>query len=247
MSQISDIPMSRKRGRGPEYLSTRKRRRAGGYSKYQSRFRPRPYPTVGYSRSVVPDRTMVKMKYSTLANIAAGAGQYALAIFRGNSIFDPDFGVGGHQPLGHDQWANFYEYYRVLSSSIRVDFSSQDTGDSLLCAIVPTEESVVIDAGNPDTYSESTYAKTKLLNVRGGSDSVTLVSYISTEKALGVHRVDSGFDEAAAFGSNPSAGAAWFWHVYVGTRSGAGSPNCDIAVTITYFVEIMKRKQLTAS
>jgi len=180
-------------------------------------------------------------------NLSSGALNYALQVFRGNSIFDPDLTGVGHQPLGHDQWANFYEYYRVLGSSIVVDFATQDTADSVLCVIVPSEESTVLDSGNGDTYGESNYAKTKLLNFRGGYDAVTLGSYISTEKALGVHRVDSGFDEAAAFGANPSAGAAWFWHVYVGTRSGAGPPSCDVSVKITYIVECMKRKQLTQS
>lgn len=244
MSQMADISMSRKRPRADTIAVSRKRKRYG-YSKYQMRYNPRP-SSISSMKNVVPDRAIVRMVYGGIYNLALGING-GVQVFRGNSIHDPDFTGVGHQPLGHDQWANFYEYYRVLSSYIVVDFVSQDTADAILCAVVPSEESTIIDSGNPDTYIESTYSKHKYLSNRGGNDSCRIVSSISTERALGVHRVDSGFDEAAAFGGNPTAAASWYWHVYVGTRTGAATPNADITVKIVYMVECMKRKQLTAS
>jgi len=72
-----------------------------------------------------------------------------------------------------------------------------------------------------------------------------LMSYKTTAQMLGIRRLDSGFDEAALFGNNPSAASAWFWHVYVATR--INQPNVEIHTTLTYTVELLKRKQLTAS
>jgi len=34
--------------------------------------------------------------------------------YRLNSIFDPQYSVGGHQPAFHDQWALLYQRYRVV-------------------------------------------------------------------------------------------------------------------------------------
>lgn len=201
--------------------------------------------TVAYSGVTAPDRTIVKMKYSQFNQLTAAVNPFAVQIYRGNSIFDPDQTGIGHQALGHDQWANLYEAYRVLSSSIIVYFTSQDSVDSQLVVICPSEESSTIDSGNPDTYCETPYSKHSYISVRGGQDKATLMSSMTTAQMLGIRRLDSGFDEAALFGNNPSAGASWFWHVYVATRT--NQPNAEIHTTITYTVELLKRKQLTAS
>lgn len=199
---------------------------------------------VAYSGLTAPDRTIVKMTYAQFNQLTSGVS-FASQIYRGNSIFDPDLTGVGHQALAHDQWATLYEFYRVLSSSIEVYATSQDTVDPCLVVVVPSEESTVIDAGNPDTYVESPYSKHAYLSVRGGTDHCRIYSWMNTARILGVRKFDSGFDEAAAFGANPTTGAQWFWHVLVATR--VNQPNVEIHVKITYTVEMLKRKQLTAS
>jgi len=39
-----------------------------------------------------------------------------------NSIYDCDLTGGGHQPLGRDTWASIYNYYKVLKTTIKVEF-----------------------------------------------------------------------------------------------------------------------------
>lgn len=185
------------------------------------------------------------MTYSTFLSLSSGSLTYANYIFRGNSIFDPDQTGVGHQALAHDQWATLYEYYRVLSSGIEVQACNTDTGEPVLIAVLPTEESTVIDSGNPDTYTESPYCKYKYMNIRGGIDTTKISHWMNTARILGVRKFDSGFDEAAPFGSNPSTGAQWFWHVLAAVRTGL--PSIEVHVKITYTVEMLKRKQLTAS
>lgn len=200
---------------------------------------------VAYSGMTAPDRTIVKMTYSTFINMSSGVASFVNQIFRGNSIFDPDLSGVGHQALSHDQWATLYEYYRVLSSSIEVNFTSTDDQHPVLCVVLPTEEGTVIDTGNPDTYTESPYAKHKQLGLVAANSSCVIKHWMNTARILGVRRFDSGFDEAAAFGANPTSGAQWFWHIYTAVRT--GTPSCEAHVKITYTVEMLKRKQLTAS
>lgn len=69
-------------------------------------------------RLVLPDRALVGMAYHTEFNIVSDTVLGTTTqwyTFRLNSIFDPDLTSTGHQPVGHDQMALFYNYYRVLS------------------------------------------------------------------------------------------------------------------------------------
>lgn len=242
--------MKRSRARSLSYRPYKRRKYAG--SSNIVRYIPRSVRTKSRATTAVvgdnvPDRTMVKMVYAQFYSLSPGSGNFAVQIMRGNSIHDPDLTGVGHQPYGHDQWANFYEYYRVVSSKIEVNAVSNDTSEPCLMVLCPSEDNVAIDSGNPDTYAETPYAKVKYLGIKGGTDTCQMFHYMPTQKALGVHTILSGFDEAAPFGSNPSTQAGWFWHVYVATRSGLGTPNVEIQVRVTYYTELLKRKQLGGS
>lgn len=57
-----------------------------------------------------------------------------------NSIFDPDFTGGGHQPYGRDQLAGLYARYRVLSCSYAIQAWSSD-GHAICVSALPANES----------------------------------------------------------------------------------------------------------
>jgi len=72
-----------------------------------------------YMFDPMPGKLQVVMRYSTTVNLSNTlAGTTENYLFRTNSIFDPDFTGIGHQPLGHDQWAAFYNRYKVVRSNI---------------------------------------------------------------------------------------------------------------------------------
>lgn len=77
---------------------------------------PRPMPGL-------PKETIVEMTYVKGGSLDSTSGVIARQLFRANSIFDPDATGTGHQPLGHDQWAQLYTNYVVLSSDITVEFT----------------------------------------------------------------------------------------------------------------------------
>lgn len=48
-------------------------------------------------------------------DIHCDGNSYDNQVWRSNSIFDPDYLIGGHQPLFRDMWASMYDYYAVLA------------------------------------------------------------------------------------------------------------------------------------
>ena len=53
--------------------------------------------------------------------------------FRANGMYDPEVAIGGHQPLGFDQWSAFYNHWIVYSSTIEATF--RDNAEANLCQV----------------------------------------------------------------------------------------------------------------
>lgn len=79
------------------------------------RVAPVPRPLIGF-----PKDKIIEMRYCSFKTLTATSGVRAEQAVRANDIYDPDATGGGHQALGHDQWAQFYKSYIVLSSRIAV-------------------------------------------------------------------------------------------------------------------------------
>lgn len=69
-----------------------------------------------------PLKNTVNMRYVTKAFFNLTTSSPVSFIYRANSIYDPEYAVGGNQPLGHDQWGAVYNHYIVLYSKINVRF-----------------------------------------------------------------------------------------------------------------------------
>lgn len=108
---ITTTPVRRKR------KPTSSRRLFG--SKSTSRKRPRTMmmqrQTVRIGKGPCPPKTVVTLKYAqTHVNI----GLPADIRWNLNSIYSPDYTGAGHQPLGRDQYAVFYNRYRVIKCKV---------------------------------------------------------------------------------------------------------------------------------
>jgi hypothetical protein len=64
-----------------------------------------------------PASRKVKLAYVENATLTSTYGAIAKSQFRLNGCFDPWYTSTGHQPMGFDQWAAFYNHYCVLSAS----------------------------------------------------------------------------------------------------------------------------------
>jgi len=204
---------------------------------------------------LIPFTRVVKLRYATQINLAsASSSTVRLHTFSGNNLYDPDVSGIGHQPLGHDQMAALYEYYRVRGSKIRCKVlnyrgASGEASSILALAAVQQlwttsdEMSAIVEEGDV-VY--------KMLTSGGGSEGLTpntFEMYRPTKQFLPWMMDD--FEMWVATGDAPSASTAWYWQILVQNSlsnvSPTTPPNYDIMVEIEYFVEYAIPKVLPQS
>lgn len=191
---------------------------------------------------VVPDQMFVKMTYRDLFTQLESLGQFGTKIYRANSIFDPDqSGVGG-QPLGRDQWSNFYSRYQVMGSKITV--SCQPTvnhGGNSNIALAPTDTTTAING--VAQLMEQPYSKGCILPL-ASCKPVYLTQYMSTKAKFGYKDITQEDDLSSVQNGNPAE--QWYWTL--GTANfGTDQKSIDFNVKITYYVRLFDRTDLARS
>ncbi len=175
---------------------------------------------------------MVKLKYFDRHSIAAPVGVSGGTVYRGNSIFDPWEPTGGHQPYGHDEYAQLYSQYVVHACKVVVRFvpdrTSVETAGVL--GIFPSSASVL-----PNNPEELPRTKLKGMN-KWGNGVQTLSYFMKTKKILNLATVRDNTDVGAVFGANPAK--QWYWHIFTGVVQGTDTLDCSIMVKLTYYVEM---------
>lgn len=183
-----------------------------------------------------PAKITAIMRYSQTLVLDPAAGLTASNLFRANSIYDPDFTGTGHQPYGHDTYAQIYNHYNVRSAIITVTPTSTQAG-IVGCAL--TDDSTV--QGDYDVVRELKGTKIAVMAVN--SPAPTVKNY---------YNVNQNFDipyqkaTSASFGQSPSEGMVF--HVFVeGPSEGANMGSVSLLVNITYTVDMWELKDLGLS
>lgn len=96
---------------------------AGGM--YETRdVNPPIMPVPNHIANQMSDYATYTLKYAELFPDVSLSGSVKWSKqFRPNSIFDPNYTDGGHQPLGRDLIAGVYQHYRVLKAEFKCSFS----------------------------------------------------------------------------------------------------------------------------
>lgn len=63
---------------------------------------------------------MQRLRYTSYEFLQANAGAISTRTFRANSVYDPDYAVGGNMCMRHAQMSDFYADYVVIGSKITV-------------------------------------------------------------------------------------------------------------------------------
>lgn len=117
----------RSKRRRKRTTSTRVVRSSGKKRRYATASRLRGGPMVGRPKFVLYNKLLQPKVITRLTycdTVTLGAGNTA-HFWRINSLFDPDYSIGGHQPAFHDQWATLYGRYRVTFCSWHLRFMPQ--------------------------------------------------------------------------------------------------------------------------
>lgn len=210
----------------------------------------RRYPVGGFG---FPAQKIVPMRYqqSFLAGPSPSVVR-TLNYWRAGSIYDPDFTGGGHQPLGHDQWAPFYDHYVVVSSkaSITVGLNVGQPGRAINFGIFLADATGAIGDFRPIMESGRGGWSTIAAGAYAGSDNQKSVSaYFSAKDFYGVSNISDNVDRLGAqYGADPTEDAYFaVWTETADQNVANEATALTITLTINYLVYLSEPKTLPLS
>ncbi len=193
--------------------------------------------------TLIPDEMFVKMRFNTAKNMLNSDGSFELRSFALNSTFQCDRAISSTQPMGRDEWQNFYNDYQVLGSKCEVEVAHGATQNrAVRVALTP-----VAGAGSITGIAQQLEAPyTKDVYMAQNNDSRKIVNYMSVKKLLGYHNEIYDVEGTQAnFASDPSELA--LWEVSVANQPGDGITDIDYSITLTYYVRLFTRRILARS
>lgn len=214
------------------------------------RTRRRPARRTGKARtthvgpmSAIADRVSLKFRYHQTTLLNTGVAPVA-QIFRGNSMFDPDFSLGGHTPLSFDQWKGFFNRYLVHGVKYSIRFINQSQSQQCLVAVLPKDESTIVTL--MDTILERPYTKRAFLGVEGGNSSRVISGYMSTKRILGLTQLGTqNTSYSAPTTTNPII--PWFLHCYAQATDRSSVINVRLETSLTFYTTMYDRVPLGQS
>lgn len=227
--------------------SYRKRPRT---AKRRRTYRRKSNTTLSVQRNFAfSNQQIVYMRYVDNITLNPGLGTTAVHGFRANSIYDPDYSTVGHQPMGRDEWATFYDHYTVLGCTIRATFLSPGdvvNTDSFIAGILLDDDSGTLP--NPINILEQGKARTRLVtNSKGSRGSTTIQHYYNPRKFFGVKDMKDNRDMLGAeMSANPSENCHFKVFISPFDFSADVAP-VEVLVNITYKVLLTEPKTLVTS
>lgn len=199
--------------------------------------------TLFFASTIVPDRTLVKLKYVVNYNTNTAAATFMYVVLRGNGPFDPEQAAGGLQPTGYDQWSVFYARQRTHASSVSVKGTVGSTGSAAVVALTPSPIVGVSDTAT--TELARPYVHSKVVGQLNSNNGFSLFHRMTTQKIMGTSVTQDDLF-SSTIGANPSQ--QWYWNFLIESVGGAIVALAWQAVfTITYDVEFYDRNDLSQS
>lgn len=229
----SEPPANRtKRARRVKKRSSFGRRATTAYNLYKT---PNP----------IPDRMFLKLAYSDTFPLIAATSLTDTHMFR-TSQYDVDLSGTGHQPLGRDQWAVFYQNYRIHALSYTLTGVNNSTTHSADMHVVHKATSSVV--GNYNTAWEKPYAKHAILGPElSGSSKGVIKGTLHCAKTLGVTKEKYRTDDktGSAFGTHPAT--MLYLHCIGASSDGLSGCNITCRIQLSIHLEYYNRVPLTES
>lgn len=175
------------------------------------------------SRGVISPHLRISMPYAQSGALAEGAANLgAYQSFALNSAFDPDFSGGGLQPLGYDQYAQFYGRYRVIGVRVEVSVSNGSATVPILAGIYCSPQSTLPAVATAWRVQPTPTTLSKFLSPSAGGTSVGVFrAKVPLAMVLGVTSKEFTDDQdfTANFSSSPARLA--YMHVWIQGVSGS--------------------------
>lgn len=223
----------------------RRKRRGGkkGLSKKSGLIVPR----WGSGKAAFPEKIRIPLRFMDTGytvTTAATLPYNGRHVFRGSSIYDPDYTGAGVQPYYHDVFEGIYKHYRVFASKIKLYVYAEAGTRIGHCFIIPNSGYGVFTYDGRDDLAQHYKAKQMVMRFDNSRNRTMprLVNYCKTRELF-----DDVMDEdfRANFGQNPTEN--WYWHVYFYSDYAAASHVYQFDVKITYYCKLYARANVDES
>jgi hypothetical protein len=183
----------------------------------------------------VPDELDVTLRYVEVIELSSTTAANGY-VFRGNDTFDPNATGTGLQPAYRDNWAALFYVQQVVSSTITVRMTPNNSTGSVpgifYCA--PSHTTTLNDV---DYLRSLPKSQSRSLNFYKPPEPVKIST--STAQIKGVQIVRNQGVGSAVVGATPAD--QWFWLLLQRSADGAGTTAWDYEVTIDYRVHFSER------
>jgi len=143
-------------------------------------------PKMSVPGQIVPDKCLVTMPYFLSDSVNMNGATSSARVFR-SAAFDPEYATGGHQPLGYDQWALFYQNCRVFGVTGTVKFLNESSGQRYYVGLLYTDDVSAVPATGSTAMWEQQTVRPKLIGAPdGGHDVATLKVSWKPAQTLGM-------------------------------------------------------------
>lgn len=183
----------------------------------------------------IPDRTIVKLRWSQYVGFASTSGAVTNFLVRANSLFDPGQTTGTLRPQYYPELGTLYGNYTVTASKIRCKFITTSTIPMAL-AIFPSDTTTAASFADASSkpYAKSSYNAS-------GSGVWNPQVYLPSNKAFGVSKktIMAEASYTGAVNANPSA--QWYWQIWAQSSDGSTTGNCACSIEVTYYAMLSNR------
>jgi hypothetical protein len=197
-----------------------------------------------------PKISSTKHKYVELISLTTnGLGTFNNYIYRANSLYDPRFNAGGHQPSGFDQTAIFYNKYLVTGCSINIHVmkgSGSASNPTYLNLLLNTDGNVM--GGDLESIMEQGISKNIMMSdYADASAGYRISGSYSLKKVAGYKDVTDLLisDESADVTADPLAER--YFVIGYGAHTPSQVSTVHLKVTLTYTAKWSEPRELPQS
>lgn len=189
---------------------------------------------------VMPPSIMTRVVFADQYVCDAGATTVSVTTFRGNSVYDPQYAVGGGTPSLFAQWSAFYRKYKVIAAEIGIEALNSDAARMIVGILARRPDVAAVTTG--------TGAQQQMLE---GPDSVHALMVADTIQVspvcLGMYRTTKEMIPAdyasntltALINADPAT--VWYYDVVlINSDSVSEGATATVTVRIQYFVEMFE-------
>lgn len=224
-----------------------KRSRSAASEATQATLALRRMPPAGF-----PESKKVRLRYATSLTLdPPDTGTLSYTSICANGMFDPELALGGHQPMGFDQWMAVYNHYTVSEAVIQmrwVPISATSVTPGVFGVLLDDDSSMPY-AGNYLAMVESGRAKHSTYGLTegiGSGRSPRVIKYFNAKKFFGSKYIQGDLKYAGNSAKNPDENV--YFHVWAASGgSGADPPSQRFEIIVDYVATLTEPRALPVS